>query len=244
MTGTRSDRGEQCASLSGVSCGSDTEHIAMASQSLQSRPGMNDVGDVDEIAGLSATEIAASECRSFAEGSASRSISPDCSCLEKSASRKESLSSEPTRSESYSTAIMMAEGDDSSLGSSLSVITGAYLTSNHSSHNSVESSSASAHAHDRTDRMGGRPPSSFLSRIAPSDRSAKTLPPRLGENQLRYGPRGGSVGGVINSSGWSVASMESNDLDGSVMEQTTVTPRMRDQMKKYLGRHINPIQED
>jgi hypothetical protein len=28
------------------------------------------------------------------------------------------------------------------------------------------------------------------------------------------------------------------------VEQTTISPRMRDQMKKYLGRHINPIQED
>jgi hypothetical protein len=78
-----------------------------------------------------------------------------------------------------------------------------------------------------------------------SDRSARTLPPRLGEQRLRYfSPGGVSVGGGINGSGWSVASMESNDLDGSDMEQTTITPRMRDQMMKYLGRHINPIQED
>jgi hypothetical protein len=39
--------------------------------------------------------------------------------------------------------------------------------------------------------------------------------------------------------------MESNELDGvDDVEQTTISPRMRDQMKKYLGRHINPNQED
>ena len=244
MAGTRPARGEHRASSSGVSCATNTKNIAMASQSLQSQPTMGDVGDVDEIPGLSAIEIAASEYRSFPEGSASLPNRSDYRCIGNSVSRKESLSSEPTQSESYSTAIMMAEGDDSSLGSSLSVITGAYLTSNHSSHNSVESGSASARTHDMTDRVGGRPPPLSSSRIMSSDRSARTLPPRLGEQRLRYGPGGVSVGGGINGSGWSVASMESNDLDGSDMEQTLITPRMRDQMKKYLGRHINPIQED
>ncbi|KAL3808787.1 hypothetical protein ACHAXA_011171 [Cyclostephanos tholiformis] len=243
VVGARPARGEQSASLSAVSYVKNNSNNATVAQLRQSQPG---TGDVGEIAGVSAIEITAPENTSFLGGSACLPNRLDYSCLDNPVSRKESLSSEPTQPESYSTAIMMAEGDDSSLGSSLSVITGAYFISHHSSHISVESGSASAHAHDRPDRAGGRPPSHPppSSRITSSDRSVRTLPPRLGEQRSRYCPGGGSVGGSIIGSGWSVASNESNDLDGSDMEQTAITPRMRDQMKKYLGRHINPIQED
>jgi predicted DNA-binding protein (MmcQ/YjbR family) len=40
--------------------------------------------------------------------------------------------------------------------------------------------------------------------------------------------------------GWSVASTETNDLDSvGVGESTTISPRMRDQMKFYMSRHMN-----
>eukprot|EP00571_Detonula_confervacea_P005465 CAMPEP_0172316508 /NCGR_PEP_ID=MMETSP1058-20130122/28486_1 /TAXON_ID=83371 /ORGANISM="Detonula confervacea, Strain CCMP 353" /LENGTH=433 /DNA_ID=CAMNT_0013030829 /DNA_START=252 /DNA_END=1553 /DNA_ORIENTATION=- len=141
--------------------------------------------------------------------------------------RKQSLSSDPTQSESYST-IMMTEGDDSSMGSSS--ITGASMTFHHSS---LSVASGAASAYDRTNRTGlpPLPPS----RIPSSDRSVKTLPPRFGE-RLGY-TSGGVMGGVGSS--WSVASIETNDLDGADVGKTTISPRMRDQMKKYMGRHMS-----
>ncbi|KAL3773981.1 hypothetical protein ACHAW5_000581 [Stephanodiscus triporus] len=162
--------------------------------------------------------------------------------------RKESMSTDPTQAESYSTAMMLADGDDSSMGS-LSVTGAYYLPAYHPSQYGVVPSSASTTStttHDRTGLPPLPPPSSRM--ILPSsDRSARTLPPRLGE-RYRYGRPGGVRGGSIDGGGggWSVASAESNDLDGGDddVRQTTISPRMMDQMKKYLGRHINPIQED
>ena len=327
---------------SGVSSVANNTTVSQSQYSQHSTTGPENVGDVDEDAGNPAIETV-SDIERFS-GGATPLTGLDYNNLKNSIiARKESLSSEPTHPESYSTAIM-AEGDDLSMGSSLSVITGAYLPSYQSSHGvasgsanahdgsnrtgllppqpsripssgrsarapppqpaersrygsgggginggggwsiasgesndldgvdaeqtTIESystammaegddssmgslsvtgysshsvASASASAHDRSNRTGlpPLPPS----RIPSSDCSAKTLPPRLGERS--YGSFRGVRGGSINGSGWSVASMESNDLDGvDDVEQTTISPRMRDQMKKYLGRHINPIQED
>ena len=62
-------------------------------------------------------------------------------------------------------------------------------------------------------------------------RSVRTLPPWFGE---RPGFASRSVGG-----NWSVASsMEINDLDSVTGDAHTVSPRMRDQMKSHLGRHM------
>lgn len=59
----------------------------------------------------------------------------------------------------------------------------------------------------------------------------RTLPPWFGE---RPGFASRSVGG-----NWSVASsMEINDLDSVTGDAHTVSPRMRDQMKHYIGRHM------
>jgi hypothetical protein len=127
---------------------------------------------------------------------------------------------------SYSTAIMMDGDDTSSMGSQSA--TSAYLSLYHTSHHGVLASPL-ATSHDRTTTtamMGAGP------RIPSSNRSVKTLPPRLG----------GGIG-----SGWSVTSSDDllfnmDDDDGE--EQTTVSPKMRDRMMKYLKRHIDPIQED
>ncbi len=329
---------------SGVSSVTNNTTVSQSQYSQHSTTGPENVGDVDEDAGNPAIETV-SDIERFSGGGATPSTGLDYNNLKNSIiARKESLSSEPTHPESYSTAIM-AEGDDLSMGSSLSVITGAYLPSYHCSSHSVASgsannahggsnrtglrppqpsripppgrsvkalpprpaersryggggggidgggwsvtsaesndldgldaeqttiesystammaegddssmgslsvtgysslsvASASASAHDRSNRTGlpPLPPS----RIPSSDRSSKTLPSRLGERS--YGSFRGVRAGSINGAGWSVASMESNDLDGvDDVEQTTISPRMRDQMKKYLGRHINPIQED
>lgn len=143
-----------------------------------------------------------------------------------SLSRKESVSSDPTQPESHSTA-MMAEGDDSSMGSSS--VTGASMPLRISSLSL--SSGGGAHINDRMDRTGlpPLPPS----RISPSDRSVKTLPPRAGE---RHGYAPGAVGGR-SVDGWSVASMESNDLDAGNLGKTIISPRTRDQMKKYMQKY-------
>eukprot|EP00579_Thalassiosira_antarctica_P017244 CAMPEP_0201933448 /NCGR_PEP_ID=MMETSP0903-20130614/31577_1 /ASSEMBLY_ACC=CAM_ASM_000552 /TAXON_ID=420261 /ORGANISM="Thalassiosira antarctica, Strain CCMP982" /LENGTH=433 /DNA_ID=CAMNT_0048473393 /DNA_START=473 /DNA_END=1777 /DNA_ORIENTATION=- len=149
--------------------------------------------------------------------------------------RKESVSSDPTQSESYSTT-MMAESDDLSMASSS--ITGASMY-----HSSLSVASGAAPTHDRADRAGlpPLPPSRISSshrlvpppRLSSSDRSVKTLPPRFGE---RPGYASGGVGGGVGSS-WSVASMESNDLDGGDVGKTTISPRVRDQMKKYMQKY-------
>lgn len=152
--------------------------------------------------------------------------------------RKESLSSDPTQTESNSTSIM-AEGDDSSMGSSS--ITGASMPL-HFSSLSLSSGGGALSSHDRTDRAGlpPLPPSKISSsdRLPPSrmpsDRSVRTLPPRFGE---RPGYAPGGVGGRVGG-GWSVASMESNDLDnGGNVGKSTISPRMRDQMKKYMQKY-------
>ncbi|KAL7539399.1 hypothetical protein ACHAXR_009251 [Thalassiosira sp. AJA248-18] len=137
--------------------------------------------------------------------------------------RKESMSSDPTQSESYSTSII-AENDDLSMGSSS--ITGASMPLYYSS------LSVASH-HDRTDRAGlpPLPPS----RISSSDRSVKTLPAFLGE---RPGYVSAGVRRGVDSS-WSVASIESNDMDGGNAGKPTISPRMRDQMKKYMSRHMS-----
>jgi hypothetical protein len=132
---------------------------------------------------------------------------------------------------SYSTAIMMDGDDTSSMGSQSA--TSAYLSLYHTS-SSQQGVLASplATSHDRptttTAMMGAGP------RISSSNRSVKTLPPRLG----------GGIG-----SGWSVTSSDDllfnmYDDDDNGEEQTTVSPKMRDRMMKYLKRHIDPIQED
>lgn len=67
-------------------------------------------------------------------------------------------------------------------------------------------------------------------------RSVRTLPPWFGE---RPGLASRSVGG-----NWSVASsMEINDLDSVTVagDAHTVSPRMRDQMKGFLGRHMKSM---
>jgi len=78
------------------------------------------------------------------------------------------------------------------------------------------------------------PPLSSSSSLSDS-RSVRTLPPWFGERP-GYAPHASrSVGG-----GWSVASTETNDLDSvGVGESTTISPRMRDQMKFYMSRHMN-----
>mmetsp|Transcript_35682 Transcript_35682/g.66083 ORF Transcript_35682/g.66083 Transcript_35682/m.66083 type:complete len:304 (-) Transcript_35682:151-1062(-) len=152
--------------------------------------------------------------------------------------RKESLSSDPTQTESNSTSIM-AEGDDSSMGSSS--ITGASMPL-HLSSLSLSSGGGALSSHDRTDRAGlpPLPPSKISSsdRLPPSrmpsDRSVRTLPTRFGE---RPGYAPGGVGGSVGGD-WSVASMESNDLDnGGNVGKSTISPRMRDQMKKYMQKY-------
>ena len=128
---------------------------------------------------------------------------------------------------SYSTAVMMDGDDTSSMGSQSA--TSAYLSLYHTSqHGVLASPLATSHDRTTTSAMMGAGP-----RIPSSNRSVKTLPPRLG---------GGGIG-----SGWSVTS--SDDLlfnmdDDDDEEQTTVSPKMRDRMMKYLKRHIDPIQED
>lgn len=74
-----------------------------------------------------------------------------------------------------------------------------------------------------------RPPLSSSS----DSKSVRTLPPWFGERPGYASHPARSVGG-----GWSVASMETNDLDSVGGESTTVSPRMRDQMKFYMSRHM------
>ena len=139
--------------------------------------------------------------------------------------RKESITSDPTtQSESYSTGII-AENDDLSMGSSS--VTGASMPLYHSSLSGTSSN------HDRTDRVGlpPLPPP----RSSSGDRSVKTLPAFFGD---RPGYRsGGARRGGVGSS-WSVTSMESTDLDAADAGKSTISPTMRDQMKKYMSRHM------
>lgn len=134
---------------------------------------------------------------------------------------------------SYSTAIMMDGDDTSSMGSQSA--TSAYLSLYHTSQHGVASPLATSHdltTTTTTAMMRAEP------RIPSSNRSVKTLPPRLG----------GGIG-TTSGGGWSVTSSDDllfnldDDNDGDE-EQTTISPRMRDRMMKYLKRHIDPIQED
>lgn len=184
------------------------------------------MNDVEQLAKNSTIETV-SENEPFL-GSARFLESLDGDRNNNSIPRKESLSSDPTQPESYSTA-MMAECDDLSMGSSS--LTGASVT-HHLSSLSVASGTASVN-HDRTDRSGlpPLPPS----RVPPSDRSIKTLPPRFAE---RPGYATAVRGRGAASSSWSVASIETTDLDGADAGNTTISPSMRDQMKKYMRRHM------
>ena len=80
------------------------------------------------------------------------------------------------------------------------------------------------------------PPSTRLPPLSSSSesRSVKTLPPWFGERPGYASHPSRSVGG-----GWSVASIETNDLDSVDGDSSTVSPRMRDQMKFYMSRHMN-----
>eukprot|EP00581_Thalassiosira_minuscula_P015138 CAMPEP_0183712964 /NCGR_PEP_ID=MMETSP0737-20130205/7987_1 /TAXON_ID=385413 /ORGANISM="Thalassiosira miniscula, Strain CCMP1093" /LENGTH=434 /DNA_ID=CAMNT_0025941705 /DNA_START=411 /DNA_END=1715 /DNA_ORIENTATION=+ len=141
--------------------------------------------------------------------------------------RKESCSSDPTaNSESYSATMIATEGEDSSMGSSS--ITGASAPLYHTLQ------SAASFGGDGMDRARALPPLP-PSRMSSSDRSVKTLPAQFGER--RYTPRGGVGGGGGVSSSWSLASMESNDLDGDHVRKSTISPKMRDQMKKYMQKY-------
>lgn len=138
--------------------------------------------------------------------------------LTSSLRRKESLSSDPTQSESRSTS-MMGEADD------FSSVTGASM-SLYCSSLSVASGAASHRI--RVDRAGLPPrPTSKIpsSRMLSSGRSATTMPPRMGAR-----PDFGSS--------WSVGSLESHhDVAGTEGGTTTISPRMRDQMKKYMQKY-------
>jgi len=193
--------------------------------SLSSTQEVDNANDVEQLARNSAIETV-SENEPFL-GSARFLETLDDNRSSSNPLRKESISSDPTQPESYSTT-MMTEGDDLSMASSS--ITGASMPLYHSS---LSVTSGAAHSQDRTDRTGlpPLPPS----RISSSDRSVKTLPPCFGE---RPGYPSGRIGGGVGSS-WSVASMESNDLDGGDVGKTTISPSMRDQMKKYMDRHMH-----
>ncbi len=138
---------------------------------------------------------------------------------------------------------MMAESDDLSMTSS-SIAGGVSLTQYHSLLSVASSvgaaapasSSSSTNIYERSDRTGlsPRPPSS--SRMSPSNRSVTTLPSRLDGRHGRYN---GSRGGMGGGSSWSVASIELQEFDGMAMDtSSTVSPRIRDQMKKYLSSHM------
>ena len=160
----------------------------------------------------------------------------------------------------------IAESDDYSMGSSsitASLGGGARSTSGLSHYSNT----------NINHRAGMLPPlSSRMQTSLSSDRSVKTLPPRWsGENcseaiqqqrTISIGHSGeyattrhGGIMSGANSVGagfnmdWSVASMESNDLDlaggGGDMghNKMTVSPRMRDQMKRYMSRHMGGEQK-
>ena len=148
--------------------------------------------------------------------------------------RKESISSSdaPTQPESYS--IAESDIDDLSMGSSS--LTGA-LPLYHSA-----LSVASAGVAPPSIRTTGLPPLPPTSnRISPSDGSIKTLPLWLGSDRPGGGRRVRNRSFDMNGGGWSVSSeLNDDDLDGE--GKSTISPTMRDQMKKYLERHENSKQ--
>ena len=121
---------------------------------------------------------------------------------------------------SYVMTQSITESDDFSMGSS-SMASSLHMLSVASCHVGVPPSDS---------RVGLPPlPSS-------SGMSAKTLPPRFGESK-KVGCNGGrSVGAGVNGT-WSIASMESDDLDANV-DKSSVTPKMMYQMKYYMSRHM------
>ncbi|KAK1735390.1 hypothetical protein QTG54_014004 [Skeletonema marinoi] len=144
--------------------------------------------------------------------------------------RTESIAStgEQTHPESYTTMVDTPtyEGDDYSMDGSSSVTQGAMGGGGGAS--SVASLSVNAGL------LPPLPPSRLPPLSSSSDsKSVRTLPPWFGERPGYASHPSRSVGG-----GWSVASMETNDLDSVGGESTTVSPRMRDQMKFYMNRHM------
>jgi hypothetical protein len=118
----------------------------------------------------------------------------------------------------------ITESDDYSIGSSsLTATSSLHMLSVASGHVGIPSSNNRA-------GLPPLPPSSGM--------SAKTLPPRFGQSS-RTGYGGGrSVGAGLNSN-WSITSMESNDLiDAEADKSNTVTPKMMNQMKYYMSRHM------
>ncbi|KAL3796705.1 hypothetical protein HJC23_010005 [Cyclotella cryptica] len=112
----------------------------------------------------------------------------------------------------------VTESDDYSMGSSS-------LTATSSLH--MLSVASGGVGISFTQSRAGLPP------LHPSSGSIKTLPPRFGESRrTRYGG-GRSLGAGLDSS-WSIASMESHDLDGET-EKSNVS---LNQMKYYMSRHM------
>ncbi len=145
--------------------------------------------------------------------------------------RTESISSTggQTHPESYTTMLDTPtyEGDDYSIDGSLLAPPGAIGGGGGGASSSAALSVSSG-------LLPPLPPSRLPPLSTSSDsKSVRTLPPWFGERPGYASHPSRSVGG-----GWSVASMETNDLDSVGGESTTVSPRMRDQMKFYMSRHM------
>jgi len=144
--------------------------------------------------------------------------------------RTESISStgEQTHPSSYTTALDTPtyDGDDYSIDGSLLAPSGG---------GGGGGASVSASLSVNAGLLPPLPPSRLPPLSSTSDsKSVRTLPPWFGERPGYASHPARSVGG-----GWSVASMETNDLDSVGGESTTtVSPRMRDQMKFYMSRHM------
>ena len=144
--------------------------------------------------------------------------------------RTESISStgEQTHPESYTTMLDTPtyEGDDYSMDGSSSLVAPAGGGGGASSSAPLSVNTAGL--------LPPLPPSRLPPPSSSSDsKSVRTLPPWFGERPGYASHPSRSVGG-----GWSVASMETNDLDSVGGESTTVSPRMRDQMKFYMSRYM------
>ena len=112
----------------------------------------------------------------------------------------------------------VTESDDYSMGSSSLAASSLHMLSVASGYVGASSS------HSRAG-LPPLPPSSGM--------SAKTLPPRFGQSQKKgYGDR--SVG----AGNWSIASTESHELDTDTEKLNVVTPKMMNQMKYYMSRHM------
>ena len=112
----------------------------------------------------------------------------------------------------------VTESDDYSMGSSSLAASSLHMLSVASGYVGASSSNSRA-------GLPPLPPSSGM--------SAKTLPPRFGQSHNRgYGGR--SVG----AGNWSIASTESRELDADTEKLNVVTPKMMNQMKYYMSRHM------